>query len=181
MKTFINEVVPSEFLEDLKDKVDEEDEEDDPFEDKTAQELLEHLEDKFCRLTPKEIKEHMAELNKPWDSSEGYEVYVKRLQTVQQTLKGTDEPVTDATMKRIAQGQFEYHPHMVDHVHEYTEWEDVEEENKSATWAYFRSHFEKKNRRHVNSQRTLAEAGIANNAQLHKDLDDMRASNSSWP
>ena len=117
----------------------------------------------------------MADLNKPWDTSEGYEQYVKRLQTVQQTLKDTDEPVTDATMKRVAQGQFECHPHMVDHVHEYIEWEEEDSDNKQQSWSYFRAYFEKRNRRHVNSQRTLAEAGIANSAQLHKDLDDMKA------
>jgi hypothetical protein len=95
----------------------------------------------------------------------------ERQQQCQQLLDDTSEPIRDASIKQTAIGHFLKIPHLVRWVREYES--DVDPDG-NGSWEYLRSYFIEKQMEHIDDQATLSKAGIANSAEVDKELEGIK-------
>lgn len=68
--------------------------------------ILKHLEKKYIKEQPIDIKSEIVTLNEALDQSQPLEKYFYKLQATKKCWSKTKEPVLDITLKRIAHGHF---------------------------------------------------------------------------
>jgi hypothetical protein len=121
--------------------------------------MLTHLISRYGKFTEEEIEANEAVLLTPFDISQSFESFIKRMQLCKSYADEAEEPITDGRLTRIAVG-------LINATHLFPtpldKWNDKASADK--TWDKFKKHFQK-------SQENLSTAGIANNAMIQAGVE----------
>jgi hypothetical protein len=123
--------------------------------------MLTHLSTRYVKITKEEIEANETILLTPFDISQSFESFIKRMQLCKSYAEEADEPITHGRLTRIVVGLIKathLFPTPID------KWEDKTTDEK--TWNKFKKHFQKAYEKYIKSQETLHAAGIANNAMI---------------
>jgi hypothetical protein len=134
--------------------------------DVTPRDMLTHLITRYGQITEEEIEANENILHTPFDISDSFESFIKRMQMCKSYADEANEPITDGRLTRIAVG-------LIKSTHLFTtpidKWDDKPAPDK--TWATFKTHFQKAYEKYIKSQETLHAAGIANNAMIQAGVE----------
>jgi hypothetical protein len=134
--------------------------------DVTPLTMLTHLIARYGKITEEEIEANEAVLLTPFDISQSFESFIKRMQQCKSYADEAEEPITDGRLTRIAVGLIKathLFPTPLD------KWDDKASADK--TWDEFKKHFQKAYEKYIKSQETLSAAGIANNAMIQAGVE----------
>jgi hypothetical protein len=155
----IKENIDSDYLDELADP-------NEGLVDVTPLAMLTHLIARYGKITEEEIEANETVLLTPFDISQSFESFVKRMQLCKSYADEADEPITHGRLTRIAVGLIKathLFPTPLD------KWDDKATDEK--TWDAFKKHFQKAYEKYIKSQETLQAAGIANNAMIQAGVE----------
>jgi hypothetical protein len=127
--------------------------------------MLTHLIQRYGAITEEEIAANETLLHQPFDVSQSFESFVKRMQVCQNYANEANEPITDGRLTRIAVGLIKA-THLFPTPTDKWDGKTVAEK----TWEAFKTHFQKAYTKYIKSQETLNAAGIAKNAMIQADV-----------
>jgi hypothetical protein len=134
--------------------------------DVTPLNMLTHLIKRYGTITEEEIEANEILLHTPFDISQSFKSFIKRMQICQNYAAEADEPVTDGRLTRIAVS-------LIKVTHLFTtpinKWDEKPTADK--TWATFKTHFQKAYKKYIKSQETLHAAEIANNTMIQAGVE----------
>ena len=162
----LSDAIPSSLVADLQD-------DDGRFLNVNVLTLVDHMENTYDQLRPKDIQDVMDDFNKPYEETMPLAEYFKRQQKCQSLLKKTPEPISQATMIRTCYSHFLRLPHMANAC---DDWDDKHPgTGATATWPEFKLYFTQKFRQHNNRQTSLRDMGIANSAITTTEFQNLQA------
>jgi hypothetical protein len=147
--------IDSDYLDELADSVE-------GLVDVTPRTMLTHLITRYGKITEEEIVANETLLHEPFDISQSFESFIKRMQVCQNYATEALEPITDSQLTRIALGLIKATHHLF--TTQVDKWDDKVATDK--TWTNFKTHFQEAYEKYIKSQETLSTAGIANNAMI---------------
>ena len=133
--------------------------------------LLDHLNQKYNKTTPKECDKIHALFGSPMGDLTP-EQYFGRQKKCQKKLQKTKVPLTDDAIMIKAIVHFNQIPWMQNHV---TDWEETEDPQGLKTLPEFQAYFIKYASRHHSNQEELKEAGIVNNVEEAATKNELAA------
>jgi len=132
--------------------------------------LLNYMETQWSTIKPNDILRIMTTLNTPFDDTITMAQYFNRQQKCQSALKDTLEPISEATMIRVALGHFERHASLT---RACREWTIENPPTTTPTWTDCKSHFLKHYTLYHDEQLNLQASGLANSA-YSDDITSLR-------